>query len=97
MPFGSAAQTDFMLQHAGSPVTLGTASAYGIYEITDVIEQDGDGVQMQVRRPTLVLRRGALTGLRVGVTVTVDGDDYKVREIAREDDGTTVRCILAEV
>ena len=93
MGFGSSSQTDFMLQHCGEAVVIGGVPGYGQFELVDGTETDGD-VEAQVQVPTLLVRRAKFPALRRGVTATVDGTDYTVREIARVEDPHLVRCIL---
>lgn len=102
MAFGSRSQLDYMLRHAGgASVTLGDESTYGTFEYITVEESDGE-IQIQTKQPSLLLRRGALTDLARGVTLTiVEAEqeidaDYQVREISREDDGLMLRVILVE-
>lgn len=104
MPLGSNAQLDHMLKVAGGAgsaagatenVVFGEQRAFGTIEMVDDVEE-ADGVPVQVRRTTLLLRRGALPGLTRGSALQADEIDYKVRNIAREDDGAMIRVTLVE-
>ena len=77
------------------PVVYGVQSVRGFLDhATETY--DAGGVPAQVAATVLSVRSASLTGLAVDSAITVDGTSYRIRSIAREDDGRTTRILLAE-
>jgi hypothetical protein len=81
-------EIDFMLEDAGVEVVLGTERVFGVFEAVDDLVLVGAGASFQKRLTTLVVKRGALSGLVHEATLVADGDTYQVRDIARRPGST---------
>lgn len=78
----------------GVPVELGADSTFGHRDTSDdVVFQEAGvyGTEDLVRVPT-----GRLPGLKVGVTITVDGETKTVVDHRRIDDGAMTAILLGE-
>lgn len=87
-----AADIAAVLQHGGVSVTIGDVNGYGSLKQRDAIDTN-EGIGAQVRVTTLVVPTDVFS-LSKGASATVDGQSYKIRSWAPEDNGQLTRIIL---
>ena len=93
---GTAAELDFMLKDAGSPVVFSRAvqiiaTTYGNFERKPLLGQGPGGYEDLGIDTTLVIRDGTHGTAMLEDTVTVDGGTYKIRDLGvKQADGTRV-------
>lgn len=56
---------------------------------------DAGGQPAQVAAITVLIQSSSLTGLAEDAAIEVDGTDYVIRSIVRQDDGRTTNILLA--
>lgn len=97
MAIGSrAADLAYMFKDAGVSVTLGAASTYGtVRRVGLEVVGDPEGRELASRRISVRIATGSLAGLDVGVSITVAGTAYIVRERMEQADGaeTVLECV----
>jgi hypothetical protein len=66
-------------------------STRGILSEGDHVVNDAELGSVQVRATTIAIKTGSLTGLdavaAMNAAITVNGDSYKIRDVAKQDDG----------
>lgn len=87
-----------MLRRFGVPVISGETRTVGLFDATASSDQitGGDYASMQVETPSVLVETAKLSGLKVRDHLQVDGREYQVRSIVREDDGAITRIWLLE-
>lgn len=90
------ADLDCILQGAGVSVVSAASSTSGTLRSVDTLEST-DGLQIQKRGTTLLIRTGTIADLAVDLPLTVNGNPYVVRWFDLEGTGALTRILIAEV
>jgi hypothetical protein len=85
-----------MLQGAPGSVTVtaGALAGYGLLEYSSLELVGGIG-EMVERIPHVLVSQSVFGSLARGASITVGGTAYTVRDVVREQDGYTLRVVLA--
>jgi hypothetical protein len=94
VPVFGAADLDALLAQLGVSVLYGGATVNGLLDQEDVLETDGGGFQVAIRRQVVRVKTGALAALSVNSAITVDGNPYHIREVRLEGDGAYTAITL---
>lgn len=95
MAFGDA-DRDVFLADFGVDVTIGSTTITGVRRLEDVPREGLDGVQVLVRRESVVVKTGAVANPAIDSAITVDGTAFKVRSVESEPpDGAFTRIVYA--
>lgn len=95
MSFGSGDLATFFTDFAVT-ASRGTFTAPVLFDVEDVIVNDGSGYGVQSRRQSVLLKAGTLGTVAQGDTVTVGSASYSVHGVELEPpDQSIERLILA--
>lgn len=78
-----------------SAVVFGALKTSGHLDWEDVLDKDGSGLDVFVRRRTVRIRTGTLPGLKNGSAITVDGAAFVVHDSNHRDDGLLTDVVIA--
>lgn len=76
------------------PVVVGAVHTRGVADVEEVVETDGMGGAVAVRRRTVRLAAAEAGSAIPGASITVDGVAGTVVDAHRQDDGLVVRVIV---
>jgi hypothetical protein len=83
-----------MLDELGVSVILGTNETKGVVDYADELVLETDVTASVGRMIAVTIKTGSLPGLAIGSALTVDGGNYKAREVLRIGDGALTRVML---
>lgn len=89
-----AADADVFLAD-GETVVISGVTYHGTLRVADLVEQDGGGGAVQVRRRVVRVKSTVAALLNHGSTLTVDGTSYTCDDKALVDDGLFSDVILS--
>jgi hypothetical protein len=83
-----------MLDELGVSVSLGANETKGLIDYADELVLETDVTASVGKMMAVTIKTGSLPGLAVGMALTVDGVNYKAREVLRTGDGALTRIML---
>jgi hypothetical protein len=95
MPAYGDADTAYILGDTLSvPFTFGAYNGRGILDTQDSSMNQADGADVVGLQTTFLVSPAAVPGIKRGSAITVDGVNYKVRNLMKQADGTLLLYLV---
>lgn len=94
MAFGDADTAYILGDSLSVAFTFGAYSGRGILDTQDSSMNQADGADIVGLQTTFQVAPAAVPGIKRGSAITVDGVNYKVRNVMRQSDGTLLLSLV---
>lgn len=94
MAYGGADIDTMLAGPLGVPIVFGTVTARALLDEASVLGIDEEGLSLGDRATVALVKTGALAGVTVGSSVTVDSRAFTVRSVDLIDDGAMQALIV---